>query len=90
MIMEILVARHLRKVVPRLYILLSTRKKSSIVKQAYLKSMSKKESKRVYTSTIVVSHDPLSPSSTSSAVKTPENAEEDPNDPEPADRDIQM
>jgi len=51
----------------------------------------KKASKSVYTSTIVVSPDPLSPSPlTSSAVNTPENAEEDPNDPEPVDRDIQM
>ena len=52
--------------------------------------MSKKDSKSVHTSIIVVPPDPLSPSpSTSSAVKTPENAEEDPNDPEPADRGIQ-
>jgi hypothetical protein len=28
--------------------------------------------------------DPLSPTSTSSAMKTPENIEEDPDDPEPA------
>jgi len=62
------------------------------VKQAYPRGMSKKKaSKSVYTSTIVVSPDPLSPSPlTSSAVNTPENAEEDPNDPEPVDRDIQM
>jgi len=36
-------------------------KQSSIVKQAYLKRMSKKESKRFFTSTIVVSPDLLSP-----------------------------
>jgi len=58
--------------------------KSSIVKQAYLRGMSEKDSKIVHTSTIVVSPDPLSPPSTSSAVKTPENAEEDRNDPESA------
>jgi hypothetical protein len=60
-------------------------KKSSIVKQAYLRGVSEKDSKSVHTSTIVVSPDPLSPPLTSSAVKTPENAEEDPNDPELAD-----
>jgi len=34
----------------------------------------------------LLSHNP----STSSAVKTPENTEEDPDDPEPADGGIQM
>jgi hypothetical protein len=52
--------------------------------------MSKKDSKSVHTSTIVVPPDSLSPPSTSSAVKTPENAEEDPNDPEPVDRGFEM
>jgi hypothetical protein len=43
-------------------------------------------------STIVVSPDPLSPTpNTSSAVKTPENTEEDPDDLQPAnEEDIQM
>jgi hypothetical protein len=41
-------------------------------------------------STSVVSPDPLSPPSTSWTMKTPENTDEDPNDPEPTDGDIQM
>jgi hypothetical protein len=45
----------------------------------------------VYTSTIVVSPDPLSPTPTSSGLKTPESTEEDPDDREPVDEgDIQM
>jgi hypothetical protein len=46
----------------------------------------------VYTSTVVVSFDPLPPTpSTPSVLKTPENIEEDPEDPKPADNgDIQM
>ena len=49
-------------------------------------------SKSVCTSTVVVSHDLLSPTpSTSSAVKSPENTEEYSDDPEPATADdIQM
>jgi hypothetical protein len=55
-------------------------KKASSVKQADLRDMFKKASKHVCTSTIVVSPDPLSPTpSTTSAMKTPENTEEDPN-----------
>ena len=62
------------------------------MKQAALRGMVKNASKSVCTSTTVVSPDPLSPTpSTSSAMKTPEKTEEDPDDPEPADeRDIQM
>jgi hypothetical protein len=62
------------------------------VKQADLKDWFKKASKSVCTLTILVSLDPLSPNpSTSSAMKTPENTEADPDDPEPADEgDIQM
>jgi hypothetical protein len=54
--------------------------------------MFKKASKSVCQSTIVLSRDPLSPTpSTSSARKTPENTEEDPDDPESIDEgDIQM
>jgi hypothetical protein len=49
------------------------------MKQAYLRDMFKKVSKSVCISTVVVSPDPLSPTpSTSSAMKTPENREEDP------------
>jgi len=45
----------------------------------------KKASKNVYTSTIVVSHGPLSPTpSISSAMKTTENKQDDPEDPDPA------
>jgi hypothetical protein len=45
----------------------------------------------VCTSTVVVSPEPLPLTpSTSSAMKTPENKEEDPDDPEPADGHIQM
>jgi hypothetical protein len=59
------------------------------VKQSDLKDMFKNASKSICTSTIVVYHDPLSPSpSTSSAMKTPEKTEEG---PEPAEeRDMQV
>jgi hypothetical protein len=54
--------------------------------------MFKKASKSVYTSTIVVSPAPSSPTpSTSSVTKTPENIDKDPNEPEPvAEGDIQI
>jgi hypothetical protein len=53
---------------------------------------SKKASKGVCTSIIVVSLDPFCPTaSTSSAMKVPENTEEEPIDFEPVDKgDIQM
>jgi len=53
---------------------------------------SKKASKGVCTSIIVVSPNPFSPiASTFSAMKIPENTEEEPNDFEPVDNgDIQM
>jgi hypothetical protein len=48
--------------------------------------MFKKASKSVCRSTVVVRSNSLSPiPSISSTVKTPENTEEDPDDPEPAD-----
>jgi hypothetical protein len=50
----------------------------------------KKRPPRVYISRIVTSSDPLSPTPTSSAMKTPENKQKDPDDPEPADGDTQM
>ena len=54
------------------------------MKQADLNDMFKKASSSVCTSTVVVSPDPLSPTpSTSSAIKTPESTEEDPDDSEP-------
>jgi hypothetical protein len=50
--------------------------------------MFRQASKSVYTSNIV-SPDPFPPTpSTSSALKTPENTEEDPEDAEPADMEI--
>jgi hypothetical protein len=54
--------------------------------------MFKMTTKSVCTSAFVVYSDPLSPTpSMSSAMKTPENTEEDPDNPEPADEgDIQM
>jgi len=53
---------------------------------------SKKDRNNACMSTILVFRDPLSPTpSTSSAIKTLENTEEDCDDPEPADEgDIQM
>jgi hypothetical protein len=62
------------------------------MKQADLREMFKKASKSICTSTIVVPPDPSSPTpSTSSATKIPENTEEEPDDPQPADEeDIQM
>jgi hypothetical protein len=61
------------------------------VKQAELRDMSKKDTRCVCTSTIVVSPDALSPTPSTSSMKTPEVTEEDHDDPEPADEgDIQM
>jgi hypothetical protein len=55
------------------------------VKHADPRDMFKNVSKSVCTLTVVVFPDPLSPAPlTSSAMKTPENTEEDPDDPEPA------
>jgi hypothetical protein len=57
---------------------LFTRKKTLSIKQSYHKDMFKKASTAECTSTIVVSHNPLSPTpSTSSALKTPENTEKE-------------
>ena len=51
--------------------------------------MFKKASKSVCTSTIVVFPDPLSPApSNSSTMRTPENTEEEPDEPEQADGEI--
>jgi hypothetical protein len=62
----------------------SDQKKVSSVKQVDLRDML--ASTIVCTSTVVVSPDPLFPTPTSSAVKTPENVEEDPDYPEAADK----
>jgi len=62
------------------------------MKQADIKEMFKEASKSVSLSASTVLPDPLSPTpSTSSAAKTPENIEDDPDDPERAgEGDIQM
>jgi hypothetical protein len=61
------------------------------MKQADLTDMFEKAAKSVRTLVVVVSPDPLSPTvSSASAMKTPENREEDPDDPKPTDEDIQM
>ena len=61
------------------------------MKQADLSNMSKNASKSVCTSILMVSADLLYPIPLiSSAMKTPENAEEDPDAPEQADGDNQM
>ena len=53
--------------------------------------MFKKASKSACTSTVVVSPDSSSPTSTASAKTTAKNTEENPSDPEPAyEKDIQM
>jgi hypothetical protein len=51
-------------------------KKASSIKQSYLRDMFKKASTSVCTSTIEVSYDPLSPTPSSSAIKTPENTQD--------------
>jgi hypothetical protein len=62
------------------------------MKQANLRDMFKKVSTDVSTSTIMVSSDLMSPiQSVSSVMKTPDNTEENPDDPESADeRDTKM
>jgi hypothetical protein len=61
------------------------------MKQADHTDMFKKASESVCTRNIVLSPDPLSPPpSISSAMKTPENIEEDPVDLEPENKDIQI
>jgi hypothetical protein len=62
------------------------------MKRANIREMFKEASKSVAISTNVISPDPLSPTpSASSATKTPENTEDDPDDSEQAgEGDIQM
>jgi hypothetical protein len=88
--LEILIIRHLSS--PKTGSFVFLQKKASSIKQADLRDMSKKASKSVYTSTIVVSPDPMSLNpSNSLAMKAPENTEEDLDYPEPADKgDIKM
>jgi NaMN:DMB phosphoribosyltransferase len=72
--------------------LLFTRKKAISVKQADLRDMFKKASRSACLSTIVVPHNLLSLIPLmSSALKTPENTEENPDKPKSADEgDIKM
>jgi len=64
------------RVVPRPEVMLFTRKKASLLKQADLGVMFKKASEYVYTSIIELSHDPSSPiSSISSAMNIIESTE---------------
>lgn len=61
------------------------------MKQANLLDLLKEASKTVCTSPVVISPDPFSPTPlTSSAMKTSENTEGDPDDTEQADGDIQI
>jgi hypothetical protein len=76
-----------------LQIILNTfyQNKVSSMKQAELRGMFRKASNSACKSTIVVSPDTLLPSPTFLGMRTPENTEEVPNYPEPADGgDIQM
>jgi len=66
---------------------LPEKKNASSMKQADFSDMFKNATKMVCTSNTVVSPDTLSPiPSSSSAMKTPESTEEDPDNPEPADK----
>jgi hypothetical protein len=72
----------LRRVFPVLFY----QQRASTVWQADIRDISKEASKSICTLTVVVSSDLWSPaSSTSSPLKTPENTEEDPHDPEQID-----
>jgi hypothetical protein len=88
---EILIIWHLRGAVPRPEALLLYQKKL-LSETGNLSDTLEKSSKIVCTSTVVVSPDSLShTASASSAMKIPENTEEGPCVPEPADeRDNQM
>jgi hypothetical protein len=68
------------------------KQKAPSSKQADIRDKFTKVYKSVCTSTVAVTPDPLSPApSTSSAARTPENSDKDPDDLEPADEgDIQM
>jgi len=67
-------------------------KHSYSLKQAYFRDMFEKAYKSICTPTVVAHPDILSPTpTTSSVMKTPENREQNPDDPEPAgEGDIQM
>jgi len=81
----------LQEIVPKTGSFAFYQKKALQVKQADLRDIFKKAFKSVCTSTIAVFLDLLSPSATSSAIKTTGGAEEDPIGLESADKwDIQM
>jgi hypothetical protein len=81
---EILIIRHLGIVVLRSEVLLFARKRSFINGMADLRDMFN-AFKAVCTSAVVVTPDPLLPTpSTSTAIKSPENTEDNSDDPEPA------
>jgi hypothetical protein len=86
---EILIIWHSRRLVPRPEVLLFT---AFINERGRPQEQFKNASNGVCISNVVVYPDPLPPTPlTSSAMKSPENTEEDPDGPEPADvRDIQM
>jgi hypothetical protein len=80
---EILIIWYVEESSPKTGSLAFYQKKASSVKQGDVRDMFKKASKGVCTPAIVISPDPLSPtSSTSAAMKTSENTEEEPDDPE--------
>jgi len=88
---EIITTRCLRRVVPKTGSCAFYQQKVS-VEHADLREMFKKSSKSVCSSTVVVSPDPPSPTPLiSSAMNTPENTQEYPDDLEPPyEGDIQM
>jgi hypothetical protein len=61
------------------------KKRASLIKQSDLRDMFRKASRSAHISVTVVSSDPFSSTpSASSAMQTPENTEEEPDDPKPA------
>jgi len=88
---EILIIRHLKRVVLNWEVLLFTRKRLHQQNRQISGTWLKKISKCVCTSTVRVFPKPLIPTPTLSAIKTPENIVKDPYDPEPTDEeDIQV
>ena len=80
--LEFVITQYLRKAI----LVTFYQKKCSLVKQVDLRDMFKKAYVSVRKSTAVVSSDPVPPTiSTCSARETPENTEENPDDPQPAD-----
>jgi hypothetical protein len=90
--MTILIICHSWRAEPRLETLQFEYKKKRSMEWAVVREMIKKAPKSVCTSTVVVSPNHLSPMpSTSAAIKTPGNTEDEPDDSEPAhERDNRM